>query len=403
MTAEENKLFFALSEFLKEFRNYIVDLLTKEFGQKWSQQYRNSLSKNQKKLWDEMSNDGVFLLDLIDFGNLSSFAIMYKNLLEPYLGKKIAKHLPTWLDEMRLSRNHIFHLRSDPLKETSIIKTWIYMREIAEILKMEVLNQKLKELQQGQDLHSTVTKGFETNQSEKNNAFIEIINSSEEVNPQIEEIKTEGTNILHIEGKSNEFKHLNFNSFIKELKRGNQTGLKLTNNVRSDFYMIDNLCKWISIKNNCIVIDKSSSKIVFNFEKKTISELFFLKPRRSINYKKAIKTYLKTYEGYDSRYRSPFSRSRDRHILDFSFNYLNFTKFGMSFSIWDGVKKYKTFDCDIYYDLTNEQLRNFYLFYAYLAAYVFEKDINELIRTDSLHSVTILKRIYFHLDMDDIQ
>ncbi|MEK7585793.1 MAG: hypothetical protein AAB477_00970 [Patescibacteria group bacterium] len=151
MTISEINYLDGLELFRDEFKKYIISLLKRNFQDIWPEKFRESLNSDQQKNWDSSIKKGLSPKDVIDFHYLKSFAIKYKNLLEPQFGKK-TNSLPTWFDEIAYVRHHLTHFTQNYLKESDVIKGWIHMIYIAQILQMSELEKKLEIIQKREDI-----------------------------------------------------------------------------------------------------------------------------------------------------------------------------------------------------------------------------------------------------------
>ena len=77
-------LFNALGYFLEVMRPFVVDVLKKNFpGEPWEGVLYAKLSYDKQRMWnisaDNLATSGGDTKNLIDFGNLVSFAISFKD------------------------------------------------------------------------------------------------------------------------------------------------------------------------------------------------------------------------------------------------------------------------------------------------------------------------------------
>ncbi|GAB3950068.1 DUF499 domain-containing protein [Spirosoma harenae] len=144
-TINEN-LFKALGLFIDAFRPYIISLLAKNEGDKWPAEYANKLSMGQRDNWDKGLRNGTAPEQLIDFNNIRSFALGFKELLRTDFGKD-ANSLATWLDDITAVRNKLAHYNTE-LSDSEVTMAFFNMSRIADKTGMTDLKDSLKRLQQ---------------------------------------------------------------------------------------------------------------------------------------------------------------------------------------------------------------------------------------------------------------
>ncbi|MFZ4400748.1 MAG: DUF499 domain-containing protein [Bacteroidales bacterium] len=141
---QKDNIFKAFGLFLEAFRPYVVSVLEKETGDKWPAAFIEALTFDQKEKWNMGLRNGSSAETLIDYHHLKSFAIKYKQLLKPDFDKKFGD-LPNWLGEIADVRHKVAHFSE--IEEDDATKAWIHMKAIARILKMDELEEELKQLQ----------------------------------------------------------------------------------------------------------------------------------------------------------------------------------------------------------------------------------------------------------------
>jgi hypothetical protein len=143
---QRDNLSKALSFFIEAFRPYIVSILQNKFGETWPADYAKTvLLPDQKVKWDEALRNGSKPMGLLDYPHFKHFAIKFKDLLKTDFGKKTGD-LPNWLGEIYEVRNKVAHY-NDTIEDDEALKTWIHMRTIARLLKMNELEEELTNLQ----------------------------------------------------------------------------------------------------------------------------------------------------------------------------------------------------------------------------------------------------------------
>lgn len=141
----KDNLYKALGLFIEDFRSYVVEMLRKHAGDKWSQWFMEGLSQQQLNTWQQARLNGSAPEALIDFHHLRGFALKYQDLLKADFGKK-ASNLPTWLTEIADVRNKAAHFQT--IDDDDAQKCYLHMRDIAKVLKHEELAADLKALQE---------------------------------------------------------------------------------------------------------------------------------------------------------------------------------------------------------------------------------------------------------------
>lgn len=141
---QQDNLFKAFGLFIEAFRPYVVSLLMKDEGERWSAEFVKTLSTDQQSKWNMGMRNGSAPETLIDYHHLKSFAIQKKQLLKPDFDRKFGD-VPNWLGEIAEVRHKVAHFTD--VDEDEATKAWIHMKTIAKILKMGELESELKQLQ----------------------------------------------------------------------------------------------------------------------------------------------------------------------------------------------------------------------------------------------------------------
>lgn len=137
-----DKLFKALSIFIDAMRLYVVSFLEEQFkGEPWEGMYFSRLNPDKQSTWNKMvkslpkdSNQIV----LIDYNNLSGFAMAFKQELIAALGNpKDANKLINYFQELQETRNKCNHYQS--LDEDETDRAFSNMRFTAKLLEMPEL------------------------------------------------------------------------------------------------------------------------------------------------------------------------------------------------------------------------------------------------------------------------
>ena len=125
-------------------RLFIYSELQKEHGASWDKIYADSLLDNQKDVWVKNIKEGIDPSQLIDFGNLNSFAIRQKRyFFSNYFGRE-SNNLPTIFNQMAEARNNLAHYL--PFDRDKAEKAYLHMIDISKKLKMNDLEADLRKL-----------------------------------------------------------------------------------------------------------------------------------------------------------------------------------------------------------------------------------------------------------------
>ena len=137
-------LFIALGKFINAMRLFISSELQKEHGASWGKVYAESLLDIQKDVWIKNVQEGVEPSQLIDFGNLNSFAIRQKrHFFSKYFGRE-SNNLPTIFNQMAEARNNLAHYL--PFDRDKAEKAFLHMIDISKKLEMYDLEADLRKL-----------------------------------------------------------------------------------------------------------------------------------------------------------------------------------------------------------------------------------------------------------------
>ncbi|WP_375446101.1 DUF499 domain-containing protein [uncultured Fibrella sp.] len=147
MTSHNESLFKALGLFIDAFRAYTVALLSQTEGDKWPAEYAKKLSMGPRDAWDKGLKNGTSPEQLIDFGNIKSFALGCKDLLKADFGKDV-NSLATWLDDITTVRNKLAHFNTE-LTPDEVTNAFFNMTRVADKTGMSELKESLKRLQTG--------------------------------------------------------------------------------------------------------------------------------------------------------------------------------------------------------------------------------------------------------------
>lgn len=147
MTSHNESIFKALGLFIDAFRVYTVALLSQTEGNKWPAEYARKLNMGPREAWDKGLKNGTSPEQLIDFGNIKSFALGCKDLLKPDFGKDV-NNLPGWLNDITEVRNKLAHFNTE-LTLDEVTNAFFNMNRVADKTGMSELKESLKRLQTG--------------------------------------------------------------------------------------------------------------------------------------------------------------------------------------------------------------------------------------------------------------
>ena len=80
--SNKDNLFKAFGSFIEAFRAYVVLTLIKEAGDKWPAWYVEALHPTQRDAWNLGLKNGTQPENLIDYQNIKSFALKYRDLIK---------------------------------------------------------------------------------------------------------------------------------------------------------------------------------------------------------------------------------------------------------------------------------------------------------------------------------
>jgi hypothetical protein len=112
-------LYKSFSLFIEAMRAYITSALMREAGEKWPERFTESLTPDQKRVWDQGIQAGSTPNTLIDYPHLIGFALKNKELLRKDFGPA-ANGLPTLFKtivDVRNSAAHFQKMTSDQVAD----------------------------------------------------------------------------------------------------------------------------------------------------------------------------------------------------------------------------------------------------------------------------------------------
>ena len=149
-------LFNALGYFLEIMRPFVVDVLKKNFpGEPWEGVLYAKLSYDKQRMWkisaENLALTGGDSKNLIDFGNLVSFAISFKEQVIQEVGsKQDANRFIAYLQELQTARNKCQHYQE--LSSTEVEMAFGSMKMIAIMLELEDLKNEIERIQREENV-----------------------------------------------------------------------------------------------------------------------------------------------------------------------------------------------------------------------------------------------------------
>jgi len=140
-----DKLFTAYGLFIEGFRSYVVAVLTREAGERWPAWYVEALSPTQRETWNDGLRRGTDPETLIDYPQLKSFVLKYKDLLRSDFDRDTNK-LATWMETIYDVRNQMSHFT--PISDDQAASVFIHMKAIARAIGQADLEEELISLQE---------------------------------------------------------------------------------------------------------------------------------------------------------------------------------------------------------------------------------------------------------------
>jgi len=140
---KEDRFDRARREFIKALRLHISLELGNELGGNWEDRYVETLLNHQKDSWELGRNNGTDPIQLIDYGNLRSFALNNREFFNRDFGPR-KYNLPTYFADINAARNMAAH--NLPFDEDIADTAYLNMIYIADVLNMVELVEELREL-----------------------------------------------------------------------------------------------------------------------------------------------------------------------------------------------------------------------------------------------------------------
>lgn len=152
---QQDNLYKAFALFIEAVRPYVVEILSKEAGDRWPALFVDALLPYQKDSWNEGIRSNSEPESLIDYPHLKSFALKYRDLLRPDFDREV-NSLPTYFDSIYDVRNKLAHFND--ISEDEFSLTFINMKKIARAIKMDELEDILSKLQEAKTVEEAKEK-----------------------------------------------------------------------------------------------------------------------------------------------------------------------------------------------------------------------------------------------------
>lgn len=154
---DREKLQRGLGLFLDAMRPYAVSIVTRECadGVSWDMDFERRIDNERKRNnWQmqrmQLNNNGSSLLGLIDYNNLVTFIINYKESVTREVGgTKDYNRLRSCLQELQDTRNSWAHFDSNSLDDDEAERAFSNMIQVSKLLEMPELEEELKRIKGG--------------------------------------------------------------------------------------------------------------------------------------------------------------------------------------------------------------------------------------------------------------
>ena len=154
---DREKLQRGLGLFLDAMRPYAVSIITRECadGVSWDMDFERRIDNERKRNnWQmqrmQLNNNGSSLLGLIDYNNLVTFIINYKESVTREVGgTKDYNRLRSCLQELQDTRNSWAHFDSNSLDDDEAERAFSNMIQVSKLFEMPELEEELKRIKGG--------------------------------------------------------------------------------------------------------------------------------------------------------------------------------------------------------------------------------------------------------------
>ena len=151
---DREKLQRGLGLFLDAMRPYAVSIITRECaeGTSWDVDFERRIDNERKRTnWQmqrmQLNNNGSSLLGLIDYNNLVTFIINYKESVTREVGStKDYNRLRSCLQELQDTRNNWAHFDTGGLDEDEADRAFSNMVQVVKLLEMTELEEEMKRI-----------------------------------------------------------------------------------------------------------------------------------------------------------------------------------------------------------------------------------------------------------------
>lgn len=182
---QREKLEKALKLFIEAFRDYIVKMLSNQYGEAhWPNEYRKSLKPDQQTNWEREKSKGRSAHDLIDYSHLQGFSIYFKHNVALKADFQEEVHmLPSRLSHIYYKiRNRIRHDEND-IPQDDYAQFWLHVRAIARSIKNPSLYEAMNALE-NEGLEKALEKEQALLQSEVNIKVNELLPTDDPLKEQ---------------------------------------------------------------------------------------------------------------------------------------------------------------------------------------------------------------------------
>ena len=150
---DREKLQRGLGLFLEAMRPYAVSIISRECpeGVSWDEDFERKIDNDRKRYnWQmqrmQLNNNGSSLSGLIDYNNLVTFIINYRDSITREVGGRTREYnrLRSCLQELQETRNNWAHFDTGGLDEDDADRAFSNMIQVSKMLEMTELEEELK-------------------------------------------------------------------------------------------------------------------------------------------------------------------------------------------------------------------------------------------------------------------
>lgn len=147
-------IFKALGIFLDAMRPFVVGVIKKQLStENWEGEFFRRLTPDKQTTWNQAVNAGTSGMNLLDYNNLSTFGIKFKDELSGYMGNRNdANRFISCMQELQDIRNKCSHYQVIDKDETE--RAFSNLKMIAKMLQLDELYTEFSDLQKGQEAHA---------------------------------------------------------------------------------------------------------------------------------------------------------------------------------------------------------------------------------------------------------